>query len=215
MRVFSTPGRIAGLEVEGRCQAMQALMPLGSRFSAFGTPLQAAQGTHSEGRVFPIGACATMAILGSCLPFFATGTHILGSVFATGTCHHAQDGVAYPLHPLFSSGVAIQPLQASQAFPFWHYSAEIGKSHISNKSQRTEPGRRILSVILFTFSSLPALSSNRPHGDLHISSCRFCLKWANCVHCGCATDPWGKSPCLLGAEQLFIGFWEHQGTSGN
>lgn len=69
MRGFSTPGRMSGLEVEGRCQAMQALMPLGSRFSAFGTPLQAAQGTQPEGRVFPIGTCATMAILGSRLHF--------------------------------------------------------------------------------------------------------------------------------------------------
>lgn len=134
---------------------------------------------------------------------------------ATGACHHAQDGVGYPLHPLFSSGVATQPLQAFQAFPFWHYSAKIGKSHISNKTQRTEPGRRIFSVILFTFSSLRALSSTRPHGDLHISSCRFCLKWSNRVHCGCATDPWDNSPCLVGAGQLFIGLWEHQGISGN
>lgn len=123
-------------------------------------------------------------------------------LLATGTCHHAQDGVGYPLHPLFSSGVATKPLQASQAFPPWHYSAETGKSHKSNKSQRTEPGRRIFPVMLFTFSSLPALSSTRPHGDLHIFSCRFRLKWSNRVHCGSATDPWGNSPCLVGAGQL-------------
>ncbi|KAL2309239.1 hypothetical protein Nmel_005424 [Mimus melanotis] len=61
---------MTGLEVKGRCcQAMQALLPLGSRSSASSTPLQAAQGTHPEGRVIPMGTHATMAILGSCLYF--------------------------------------------------------------------------------------------------------------------------------------------------
>lgn len=136
----------------------------------------------------------------------AHGTHPEGRVTPISTCA--------TISTCWVIVVATQPLQASQAFRFWHYSAK-GKSHISNKTQRTEPGRRILSVILFTFSSLPALSSTRPHGDLHISSCRFRLKWSNRVHCGCATDPWGNSPCLVGAGQLFIGLWEHQGTSGN
>lgn len=163
-----------------------------------------AHGSHPKGRVIPISTCATMAVLGSCLYFWPQEPATMPRMrWVT------------PLHPLFSSGVATQPLQAFQAFPFWHYSAKIGKSHISNKTQRTEPGRRIFSVILFTFSSLRALSSTRPHGDLHISSCRFCLKWSNRVHCGCATDPWGNSPCLVGAGQLFIRLWEHQGTSGN
>lgn len=58
------------LEVKGRCcQAMQALLPLGSRSSASSTPLQAAQGTHPERRVIPMGTHAIMAILGSCLYF--------------------------------------------------------------------------------------------------------------------------------------------------
>lgn len=195
---------MSGLEVEGRCQAMQALMPLGSGSSAFGTPLQGSTGGSSRRKSFSHRH-----------PCHQGHLRFMPVLLATGTCHHAQDGVGYSVHPLFSSGVVTQPLQASQAFPFWHYSAEIGKSHISNKSQRTESGRRILPVILFTFSSLPALSSTRPHGDLHISSCRFHLKWSNRAHCGCATDPWGNSPCLVGAGQLFIGFWEHQGASSN
>jgi len=50
------------------------------------------------------------------------------------------------------------------------------KSHFSNEPQRTKPGRGILPVIPLTFSSLPALCSTRPHGDLRASSCGFCLK---------------------------------------
>lgn len=99
---------MSGLEVECRyCQAMQALLPLGSGSSASGPPLQAAWGTHPEGRVIPMGHTCHHGHLGF-MPVF----------LATGTCHHAQDAVGYLLHPLFSSRIATQALQAPLSLPF-------------------------------------------------------------------------------------------------
>lgn len=158
-------------------------------------------GAHPEGKIIPMGHPVPHAQLGP-MPVF----------LATGTCHHAQGGVGYRLHPLFSSKRATQLLLC---LPFLALGSRDWEILFLQGTQRTEPGRRILSVIPFTFPSLSALRSTGPCRDLCTSSCRFHLKWSNCVHCGRAMDPPGNSPCLVGAGQLFVGIRVHRGSSGN
>lgn len=64
MREFSSPRQ------DVRPGGGRQTLPLGSGSSASGTPLQAAQGTHPEGRVIPMRTRATMAVLDSCLYFW-------------------------------------------------------------------------------------------------------------------------------------------------